>query len=315
MKIPISVTLILSLSLQPILPMYEAIATESSQAPESSETEESLVAQRGGNRGGGSRGGGSRGGGVSRSSRSGGSFNRSQVGASGSGRVQRNSASRPSGTRTVNRGNLNVDRNHSNRVAQDRNRGRTANVNRDQVRDRTANINRDQVQNRTANINRDQARNRIDNNRDFGLDNDRNFSNRVNRNIINTGSRNVVINPRGYSSWGWNRGVSWSPNVSYWGGGFWGPFAAGALLTGVTSAAINAAANNNNPTYVVIERDSPGYNLFSSYNLTQVECVDDGTLVFINGPQGSAVCARPNNMVAAGYYEVNPSDLTLVAYE
>jgi hypothetical protein len=214
--------------------------------------------------------------------------------------------------------NLNRDRAGSNRVTRDgsraQSRDRAQNIDRSQARDRAQNIDRDRARNRTQNIDRDRSQNRTDRNRDFNLDSNRNYSNRINRNIINTGSRNVIVNPRGgYGGWGWNGGVSWVPSYGYWGGGFWGAFAVGAVTAGVTSAIVSTASNSE-PNYVVIQQDSPGYSLFSSYGLTQVPCVDNGTLVYIYGPQDSAVCATPNSLVPAGYYEINPADLTLVAY-
>ena len=99
--------------------------------------------------------------------------------------------------------------------------------------------------------------------------------------------------------------------TTYWGGGFWGSFAAGAAVTGLTAAAINAA-NDDSPEYIVIQEGSPGNTLFSSYGLVQVQCVEGGNLVFIYGPQDSLICATPNSSVVAGYYDVNPNDMTLI---
>jgi hypothetical protein len=187
------------------------------------------------------------------------------------------------------------------------------NVDRNQARERVNNVDRNQARERVNNVDRDQVRNRVDN-RDFTLNNDRNFSNRVNRNIINTGDRNIIVNPRGVGwgggAWGWNRGVAWAPNYGYWGGGFWGGFAVGAITTGITGAIINAA---NQPNYIVIEQGSPGYTLFDSYGLTQVQCSDNESLVFIYGPQDSLICALPNSTVLAGYYDVEPETLVLIA--
>ncbi|MFM1842562.1 MAG: hypothetical protein RLZZ490_1298 [Cyanobacteriota bacterium] len=305
--------------------------------PQSSPDSQLLAKERGGgNRSGGNRGGGNRSGGNR-------SINRSSAGASGSGRVKRDASRQPS-NRTVNRDRKNIDRSTvgasgSGRVNKDqaRNRNQNANreqarsraqtVDRDQARSRAQNVDRDRVNNRAQNvdrnqidsrrnsINRDEARNRVNNNRDFDINNDRNYSNRVNRNLINTGDRTVVVNPRGLgwggSAWGWNGGRVWNPNYSYWGGGFWGGVAVGAVTAGVTSAIINA--NNNDPTYIVIEEESPGYILFDSYGLDQVQCIDSDDLVYIFGPQDSLICANPNSVVAAGYYDVNPDDLTLIA--
>jgi hypothetical protein len=266
-------------------------------------------------RGGGNRGGGNRAerGGGNRGSRN---IDRSQVGARGSGRVERDrSANRD---RNINRDQAgeranNVDRNQAreraNNVDRNQARERVNNVDRNQAGERANNVDRAGLNNRVNNIDRDRVQNRVDN-RDFNFDNDRNFSNRVNRNIINTGDRNVIVNPRGWGGWGWNGGVAWAPNYSYWGGGFWGGFAVGALATGITTAIVNAA---NQPNYVVIERGSPGYTLFESYGLTQIQCVDNGSLVYIYGPQDSLICANPNSLVRAGYYDIDPETLVLIA--
>ena len=160
-------------------------------------------------------------------------------------------------------------------------------------------------------INNSRGRNRIDN-RDFNLDNSRNFSNRVNRNLVNVNNRNIVANPRGWNSWGWNGGSPWSPNYGFWGGGFWGSFALGAATAGVTSAIVSSASNNNDPNFVVIDSSSPGNTLFTSYGLVQVAC-DSEDLVLIYGPQDSLVCARPTSDVPIGVYDVEPSDMTLIA--
>jgi hypothetical protein len=84
----------------------------------------------------------------------------------------------------------------------------------------------------------------------------------------------------------------------------------GAIATGVTAAIVSAA---NQPNYVIIERGTPGYTLFDSYGLTQVQCVDSESLVFVYGPQDSLICALPNSLVSAGYYDVEPETLVLIA--
>lgn len=234
-------------------------------------------------RGGGGRSGGSRS--VNRSS--GGNINRSQFGTNGSGRVNPT----PNSGQNFNRNNVNPN-----------------NINRTNVNPN--NVNRNNIN--QNNINRNVDRNQINNNRNYNLDNDRNYTNRVNRNVVNTGNRNVVVNPRGWSSWGWNGSRPWVPNSSYWGGGFWGGVALGAVTTGVTSAIINST-NNDEPTYVVIEPNSPGYQLFSSYNLIQTNCLENGNLVYIYGPQNSLMCAIPNHLVSAGYYDVDPEGLVLIS--
>jgi hypothetical protein len=53
--------------------------------------------------------------------------------------------------------------------------------------------------------------------------------------------------------------------------------------------------------------------LFDSYGLTQVECIENADQVYIYGPENSLICANPNSLVSAGFYDVNPDDLTLIA--
>lgn len=122
----------------------------------------------------------------------------------------------------------------------------------------------------------------------------------------------TVTNPvyHGYSAWGWNGGVAWYAAPSYWGGGFWGAFAIGAT----SAAAYGAVVAANNVTYdsYQVAADSPGAKLLSSYNLTQTPC-GPPNLVVIYGPNNSAICAQPNDLVAAGNYSVNSQTLTLVS--
>lgn len=329
MRKSISYSLVLCFTLPLMVPIQRAIAIETDISPQ---TESLMLAQRGG---GGSRGGGNRGGARSGGGNSGGrSINRSSVGTGGSGRVNRSSGGdhNRSANQSVNR-SPSGDRNRS-ANPQDRNLNRSSvgatgsgRINRDSARtvDRSAvqnraqNIDRNNVNrnanNRVNDIDRNQARNRVNNSRDINLNNDRNYSGRVNRNLINTGDRNIVVNPRstawGGNAWGWNRGVAWAPNYGYWGGGFWGAAAIGAMTVGVTSAIVNSA--NNQPTYIVIEQNTPGYQLFDSYGLTQVQCIEDGSQVYVYGPQDSLICANPNNLVQVGYYDADPETLTLIA--
>jgi hypothetical protein len=329
MRKKIAFGLILAFICPLILPQNPSIAftIDNGELKASDNSRDTLIVRDGGggNRSGGNRSGGNRSGGIDRSragasgsgrvnhdqsrnrtqsanrdlsaNRGSGGIDRSRVGASGSGRINRDQSPKRA---------QNVDRNQVNNRAQ--------NVDRDRVNNRAQNVDRNQVNNRVNNIDRDQARNRVNNNRDFDLNNDRNFSNRVNRNLINTGNRNVIVNPRGVgwggSAWGWNRGVAWAPNYGYWGGGFWGALAVGAVATGVTTAVINAA---NQPNYVIIQQNTPGYTLFDSYSLTQVRCVENGSQVYVFGPQDSLICATPNSLVSAGYYDVDPESLTLIA--
>lgn len=121
----------------------------------------------------------------------------------------------------------------------------------------------------------------------------------------------VITNPvyAGYPAWGWNGGFAWYPAPYYWGGGFWGPFAVGA----VTAAAFGTVVYNNTTyTSYQAEPSSPGAKLLSSYKLTQTPCGPPG-LVVIYGPSNSVICARPNQLVAAGNYSVNSSTLTIVS--
>ncbi len=300
MKKAISLSLILSLTSYLFIPLQLVSAFETNPSAET------LTAQR--RSGGGSRGGNraaNRSGGGNRTANRNNSVNRHNVGANGSGRVKKPStAQRPSGQRPANRENLDV-------AGQRAGSGR---INRDQAQNRPNNVNRDNASNRVNNVDRNNVRNRVDNNRNINVSNDRRYSNRVNRNTINTGNRNIIVNPRpNWGGWGWNSGVAWRPNYGYWGGGFWGGFAAGAVTAGVTAAVVSAANANNEPDYIIIQQNSPGYQLFDGYGLSQVQCVEESNLVYIYGPQDSLICATPNTVVTAGYYDVDPEGLTLIA--
>ncbi|HEV8021221.1 MAG TPA: hypothetical protein VGP41_08185 [Candidatus Lustribacter sp.] len=121
-----------------------------------------------------------------------------------------------------------------------------------------------------------------------------------------SGGRYYVTNPRGYSTWGWHGGVVWAPTATYWGGGFWGAFAAGALV----GTAIIRASTPSYPTSYAVVQSSPGFTLLNSYGLRQVPCGPN--LVVINY-SGSVICAAPNGTVAPGNYSVNLSTLTIVS--
>ena len=138
----------------------------------------------------------------------------------------------------------------------------------------------------------------------------------VNRNNVNVNNvnvnRNVVVNNPRYNynggSWGWNHGVAWYPAPNYWGGGFWG-----ALAVGVTSAAVFGAIVNSSGQSVQsyqVQSGSPGAQMLQDYQLTQTQC-GPPNLVVIYGPNNSAICAYPNNVVSAGYYNLDTSTLTL----
>jgi hypothetical protein len=118
----------------------------------------------------------------------------------------------------------------------------------------------------------------------------------------------VVVNPiyRG-PAWGWNRGVVWAPVGAYWGGGFWGPFAAGAATAAIMGSIVYA---NQTYTSYNVSTGSPGATLLSNYGLRQVPCGPPG-LVAIYGPNFGVICANPNSRVAAGNYAVNVDSLTL----
>jgi len=107
----------------------------------------------------------------------------------------------------------------------------------------------------------------------------------------------TIGNPRNWTRpWQWNNGIVWAPAPLYWGGGFWGPFAFGLALGAY-----------------IAEPDTPGYTLLENYGLTQTPC-GPPNLVVIFGPDGSEICAYPNNLVAPGEYSVDPTTLTLVSY-
>jgi hypothetical protein len=118
----------------------------------------------------------------------------------------------------------------------------------------------------------------------------------------------VVVNPVYVGpAWGWNRGVAWAPYPTYWGGGFWGPFAVGAA-----SAALMGSVMYQNQSYTsyAVSSGSPGATLLSNYGLRQTTC-GPPNLVVIYGPNFGVICAYPNNLVSPGSYAVNTNTLTL----
>ena len=135
--------------------------------------------------------------------------------------------------------------------------------------------------------------------------------NNGNRTNINVSGNTVIRNPVyvNNSAWGWNRGVAWAPAPYYWGGGFWG-----AMAIGVTSAAVYGSIVANNQTYASyqVQPSSPGATFLSNYQLTQVQCGPPG-LVVVYGPNNSVICANPNNLVAAGTYQLNTETLSLTS--
>ena len=149
--------------------------------------------------------------------------------------------------------------------------------------------------------------------------NKNNNNTNINKNTtnINVSGNTVIRNPVYVNggAWGWNRGVAWYPAPYYWGGGLWGAFA-----IGVTSAAVSAAVYgsivSNNVTYTSyqVQPSSPGATFLSNYQLTQVQCGPPG-LVVVYGPSNSLICANPNNLVAAGYYQLNTETLSLTSIQ
>jgi hypothetical protein len=102
----------------------------------------------------------------------------------------------------------------------------------------------------------------------------------------------------GGNPWGWNGGREWVASPRYWGGGFWGAFGLGLAFGSVG--------------YYEVQSGYPGYDLLANYGLTQTSC-DQPNIVQIFGPDGSEICAYPNDMVAPGAYNVDPATLTLVS--
>lgn len=145
-----------------------------------------------------------------------------------------------------------------------------------------------------------------------GNGNNINNGNRNNVNI-NGGNRVVVANPvyRG-PAWGWNGGVVWGPAYGYWGGGFWGAWAVGALTTAVIYGSIVNTTTHETITSYEVQPNSPGATLLSNYHLTQTQC-GPPNLVVIHGPNDSLICANPNDLVSAGTYSIDSSNLTLVS--
>ena len=124
--------------------------------------------------------------------------------------------------------------------------------------------------------------------------------------------RAVVVNPvypYGGTAWGWNHGAAWYPAPNYYGGGFWG-----AMAISATTAAVYGSIVSANHTYnsYQVQQSSPGAQLLTNYGLQQVRCGPSG-LVVMYGPNNSVICANPNNTVAAGEYDIDSSQLSLVS--
>ena len=125
----------------------------------------------------------------------------------------------------------------------------------------------------------------------------------------------TIANPRHWSgAWGWNRGFAWEIAPNYWGGGFWGPWAI-VSLGGVAlyGSIVDHQDQVDYPSYQV-ELNSPGAQLLQNYGLQQTPC-GPPDLVVIWGPDNSVICAYPNDLVAPGNYEVDPSTLNLISQQ
>ncbi|HEY5340166.1 MAG TPA: hypothetical protein VIK27_03995 [Candidatus Aquilonibacter sp.] len=112
-------------------------------------------------------------------------------------------------------------------------------------------------------------------------------------------------NPRGWTqAWQWNGGRQWVGDNDYWGGGFWG-----ALTINLGGGGYGGYAYDN----YAVQQNSPGAQLLAQYGLTETDC-NQPNLVQIDGPDGSEICAYPNDEVAPGQYQVDPATLSLVSY-
>jgi hypothetical protein len=124
----------------------------------------------------------------------------------------------------------------------------------------------------------------------------------------------MIRNPHNWGGWQWNHGVTWEPASIYWGGGFWGPFALGALAGVVLFGSIVDYQNQVVYPSYQIEPNSPGAQLLANYGLQQTPC-GPPNLVAIWGPDNSVICAYPNSLVGPGNYELDPSTLTIVSQQ
>ena len=112
--------------------------------------------------------------------------------------------------------------------------------------------------------------------------------------------RDFVAARRDVNPWYWNGGRTWVASPAYWGGGFWGAFA------------INLGFNQASASYYQVAPSSPGSQLLANYGLTQTDC-NQPNLVDVIGPDGSQICAYPNDEVGPGQYNVDPSTLSLIS--
>jgi hypothetical protein len=120
-----------------------------------------------------------------------------------------------------------------------------------------------------------------------------------------------IENNHWHGNWAWNHGAPWNPAPIYWGGGFWGDFAIASLGGLGTYGYIEDTQDGYEYDSYQVQPDTPGADLLADYDLQQVECGPPG-LVDIWGPDGSVICANPNDEVAPGDYEVDPETFTLV---
>jgi hypothetical protein len=110
-------------------------------------------------------------------------------------------------------------------------------------------------------------------------------------------------------AWGWNAGVIWYPAYGYWGGGFWGPYGYG-YYPGYYGSYTHTVTHEVVKSYEIAP-DSPGAKVLTNYGLTQTQCGPEG-LVIIYGPENSVICAQPTATVAAGEYQLETTDLSIV---
>jgi hypothetical protein len=230
------------------------------------------------------------------------------TGGGGGARPATSNASRPAGGTPQGGGfNLNRDMSASQRPAPTRPAGGGATV---ANRPSNPSVNKPNNGGNNGNVNRPNGGN--GNKPVVGNGNNNNIN--VNKNVTNVNvNRNVVVNPvyRGGPAWGWNRGVIWVPAPAYYGGGFWGPFAIGVTTVLVWGTIVNSHTHQTITSYQV-QPSSPGATLLSNYQLTQTQC-GPPNLVVIYGPNNSAICAYPNNLVSAGEYTVDSSNLSIVS--
>jgi hypothetical protein len=115
--------------------------------------------------------------------------------------------------------------------------------------------------------------------------------------------------PRG--NWAWNHGSHWHAANGYWGGGFWGDFALASIGGFALYGSIDDSQNGYAYDSYRVDADTPGAELLNDYQLEQAECGPPG-LVDIWGPDGSVICAIPNDEVPPGNYQVDEETFTLV---